>query len=53
MKAAPKPQTPAERKAAERARYRALGRVPVEVWVHPDDVLRLRIYVNRLNRAKE
>lgn len=48
-----RPASSAERKAAERERYRALGRTAVQVWVHPDDALRLRIYVNRLNRARE
>ncbi len=45
--------TPAERKAAERARYRVLGRTPVEVWVHPEDRLRLMTYVARLNKVRE
>ena len=29
--------TAAERKAKERERKRALGLVPKEIWVHPDD----------------
>lgn len=51
MKNAPK--TPAERKADERARYRALGRAPLEVWVHLGDRIRLMAYVARLNRSAE
>ena len=45
------PKTAAERKAAERDRYRSAGLVKVEVWIHPDDRERLSRYVGRL--AKE
>jgi len=53
MTQAPTPKTPAARKADERKRYRALGRVPIEVWVHPADAPRVRVYVTRLNKVAE
>jgi hypothetical protein len=47
-------KTPAERKADERQRYRDLGLVVVQVWVHPQDREKLARYVKRLNqRANE
>ncbi|MEO6588958.1 MAG: hypothetical protein ABIP06_06490 [Pyrinomonadaceae bacterium] len=53
MTQAAKPLTPAERKAAERARHRAFGRVHREVWVHPEDMQKLERYVARLNKERE
>jgi len=45
--------TPAERKAAERQRQRELGRVVVQVWVHPDDRAKLAHYIKRLNERRD
>lgn len=42
------------RVAAWRARQRLAGLVPVEVWVHPDQLARLRKYAGKLqNRSAE
>ena len=45
-------KTPAQRKADERARQAQLGRVPVQVWVHPDDRARVQKYAARVNKAR-
>jgi hypothetical protein len=48
------PQTPAQRKAAERARNKAAGLVRLDLWVHPrdaDEVKRVA-YVLQANRNK-
>lgn len=42
--------TAAQRKAAERARQKEAGRVPVTVYVYPQDREKLRRYVKRLNQ---
>lgn len=42
-------QTAAERKAAERARYKEAGRVAVTVHIYPDDREKLARYIKRLN----
>lgn len=44
--------SPAQRKAAERARYRALGRVPLQVWIHPDDRALVRRFADELNARR-
>ena len=41
--------TPAERKAAERARHKEAGRVAVTVWIYPADRDKLARYIKRLN----
>lgn len=46
-------KTAVERKADERARLRALGRVPIEAWVHPEDRERIQAFIARLNKARE
>lgn len=46
-------KTANERKAAEHARHRALGRTPVQLWVDPEDRERLRRYAERLNRRRQ
>ncbi len=45
--------TAAERKAAERQRQRDAGRVVVQVWVHPDDRVKLAHYIKRLNERRD
>lgn len=45
-------KTPAQWKADERARYRALGRVPVQVWVDPEDRARVQKYAAKLNKKR-
>jgi len=50
------PKTPNQRKAEERARYKAEGRVPVQVWVFPSDRARVQSLAELLNsyaRAKD
>lgn len=42
-------QTPAQRKAAERARHKEAGRVAVTVWVYPQDREKVARYIKRLN----
>jgi hypothetical protein len=42
--------TAAERKRAERERYRLAGLVPVQVWVKPADRPRVQQYAERLNK---
>ncbi len=42
-------KTPTQRKADERNRHRALGRTPVQVWVHPEDREKVAHYIRRLN----
>lgn len=46
-------KTAAQRKAEERERQRSLGRVVVQVWVHPDDREKLAHYVRRLNQRRD
>jgi hypothetical protein len=46
-------KTPAQRKQDERERQRQLGRVPVQVWVHPDDRARVQRYAARVNKERE
>ena len=41
--------TPAQRKAAERARHKEAGRVAVTVYIYPPDREKLALYVKRLN----
>jgi hypothetical protein len=43
----------AQRKAEERERQRSLGRVVVQVWVHPEDRENLARYIKRLNQRRE
>lgn len=45
--------TAAERKAAERARKRALGLVPVEVWILPESKSEVAAIVERDRQASE
>lgn len=45
-------KTPAERKAAERARLRKEGLKPLEVWAHPGDHPRVKKYVERLRKRR-
>lgn len=40
--------TSAERKATERQRKRDKGFKPIEVWIHPDDEIKVRAYLKRL-----
>lgn len=40
--------TATERKRAERARYKAAGLVPVQVWVPPQAVQRVREYADKV-----
>jgi len=47
------PMTAAERKSAERQRQRDLGRVVVQVWIHPDDRAKLAHYIKRLNERRD
>lgn len=42
----------AQRKAEERQRQRDAGLVVVQVWVHPDDRLKLARYIKRLNQRR-
>lgn len=46
------PLTPAERKRAQRSRLRQLGRVLLELWVHPIDRAKILLYVAKVNRAR-
>ena len=46
-------KTPAQRKADERARHAAAGRVPRTYYIHPDDTAKLAKYAARLNKARE
>lgn len=46
-------KTPAQLKRDERDRYRKLGRVAVQVWVHPDDRERIQKLAALLNRRRE
>ena len=46
------PLTPATRKAQERARKRAEGLKPLEVWAKPEHHAKIRAYVERLSRVK-
>ncbi len=46
-------RTPAQRKEDERTRHRLLGRVPVQVWVHPEDRARVQEYAARANKKRE
>lgn len=43
----------AERKAAERERYREAGLVLVQLPIHPSDRDALRRYADRLNRRRK
>lgn len=45
--------TAAQRKAAERARHRAAGRVAVTVHIYPEDREKLARYIKRLNERAE
>lgn len=45
-------KTAAERKAAERARHKAAGRVMVQIWIHPEDRIRLARCVARIHRLR-
>jgi hypothetical protein len=45
-------KTEAQRKQAERERYRQAGLVILQVPVHPDDRPAARRYVERLNRRR-
>ncbi len=45
-------KSPAQRKADERERQRQLGRVAVQVWVHPDDRARVQRYAERVNKER-
>jgi len=40
-------------KAAERARHKEAGRVPVTVQIYPEDRDKLRRYIKRLNERTE
>lgn len=46
------PMTNAEKQTAWRERQRALGRVLIQLWIHPSDRARLTAYVNRLNAKR-
>lgn len=41
-------KTDAEYKAAERARRRAAGLVPKEIWVHPKDWPTVKLLIDKL-----
>jgi hypothetical protein len=43
----------AERKAAERARRRAEGLKPFEIWLRPQEWPLVKAYVARLRRRKD
>ena len=47
------PQTPAQRKAAERQRQKDRGRVAVQVWIDPADRTKLARYIKRLNERAD
>ena len=47
------PQTPAQRKAAERQRQRDQGRVVVQVWIDPADRTKVARYIKRLNERAD
>lgn len=46
-------KTAAERKAAERARHRDAGRVPVQTWVLPEYVPEVRALEAKLQRREK
>lgn len=46
------PRTAAQRKADERQRHRAEGRVPVQLWVQPAQVPQVRALEARLQRRE-
>lgn len=46
-------KTAAERKQDERERMRARGFVLRQVWVHPKDWERVKVYIARVNKARE
>lgn len=46
-------QTAAQRKAAERQRYKDAGLVAVQVWINPKDRIKLARYVKRLNQRAQ
>ena len=46
-------KTPAQRQAERKARELAAGRVQWKRWVHPDDVLALSEYADKLARKRE
>lgn len=45
--------TPAQRKAAQRQRYKEEGRKAVEVWTHPNDRASLQRFAERLNARRK
>lgn len=45
-------RSPAERKAAERARMRERGFVLRQFWIHPADWLRVQRYLLRVNKRR-
>jgi len=44
------PLTPAQRKAAERKRRRALGLTPLEVWAKPEHHEAIKAYARKLDK---
>ena len=42
------PQTPAQRKAAERERKKKLGLIKLELWCFPDDSEQIKKYAEKL-----
>jgi hypothetical protein len=46
------PVATAARKARERQSKRAAGMVRIDVWAHADDAIRVRRYVERLNKRR-
>ena len=45
--------TPAQRKAAERARHKQAGRVAVTHYVYPEDREKVARYIKRLNERAQ
>lgn len=48
----PEPMTPAQRKAAERARYKDAGLVKREIWIKPQHWERISAYLDRISRER-
>lgn len=48
----PKPKSAAQRKADERERHKAAGRVAVTVWIKPKHRVRLSKFLQRLRREE-
>jgi hypothetical protein len=47
------PLTPNQKKAAERARKRALGLTPLEIWARPEHHDKIKTFVLRLTKKEK